>query len=165
VGHSFANRLPAQPLTRIIGFGFGYDEDAWRRIFEFFVEHLAPEPAPPGEITGVRPMKPHQGSADVISGFAGLDLSRIRARVMRWSPTPVLAPGTGPGAGRIDVPFGVAPEVFLLEERGAATVFTQRIRCAVQESTVAGRVEMLQLTKQICLGKILGGHTWHVVLL
>jgi hypothetical protein len=27
----------------------------------------------------------------------------------------VLAPGTGPGAGRIDFPFGVTPEVFLLE--------------------------------------------------
>lgn len=28
---------------------------------------------------------------------------------------PVFAPGTGPGAGRIDFPFGVTPEVFLLE--------------------------------------------------
>lgn len=43
VGHSFANRLPAQPLMRIIGFGYDEDatEDAWRRVFEFFAEHLA----------------------------------------------------------------------------------------------------------------------------
>ena len=41
-GHSFANRLPAQPLLRVTG--FGYDEaaadDAWRRVFAFFSEHL-----------------------------------------------------------------------------------------------------------------------------
>lgn len=41
-GHSFANKLPAQPLLRITG--FGYDEaaadDAWRRVFAFFTEHL-----------------------------------------------------------------------------------------------------------------------------
>ncbi|MGV0645857.1 dienelactone hydrolase family protein [Mycolicibacterium sp. XJ879] len=41
-GHSFANKLPAQPLLRIAG--FGYDEaaadDAWRRVFAFFTEHL-----------------------------------------------------------------------------------------------------------------------------
>lgn len=42
VGHSFANRLPAQPLLRVAG--FGYDEaataDAWERVFAFFGEHL-----------------------------------------------------------------------------------------------------------------------------
>ncbi len=42
-GHSFANELPAQGLLRITG--FGYDkaaaEDAWRRVFAFFGEHLA----------------------------------------------------------------------------------------------------------------------------
>lgn len=41
-GHSFANKLPGQPLLRITG--FGYDEaaaaDAWRRVFAFFTEHL-----------------------------------------------------------------------------------------------------------------------------
>ena len=29
--------------------------------------------------------------------------------------TPILTPGTGPGTGRIDFPFRVTPEVFLLE--------------------------------------------------
>lgn len=42
VGHSFANQIPGQPLLRIAG--FGYDEavsdDAWRRVFAFFAEHL-----------------------------------------------------------------------------------------------------------------------------
>lgn len=42
-GHSFANQLPGQPLIRVIG--FGYDEatsaDAYRRVFDFFGEHLA----------------------------------------------------------------------------------------------------------------------------
>ncbi|MGH3678325.1 MAG: dienelactone hydrolase family protein [Mycobacterium sp.] len=41
-GHSFANRLPRQPLLRITG--FGYNEaatgDAWSRVFAFFGEHL-----------------------------------------------------------------------------------------------------------------------------
>lgn len=41
-GHSFANRLPGQPLIRVAG--FGYDEaataDAWARVFAFFGEHL-----------------------------------------------------------------------------------------------------------------------------
>lgn len=41
-GHSFANKLPAQPLIRVGG--FGYDEaaeaDAWSRVFDFFGEHL-----------------------------------------------------------------------------------------------------------------------------
>jgi len=41
-GHSFANKLPGQPLLRITG--FGYDdtatEDAYRRVFAFFNEHL-----------------------------------------------------------------------------------------------------------------------------
>ena len=44
-GHSFANKLPAQPLIRIGG--FGYDEaaeaDAWSRVFDFFGEHLREE--------------------------------------------------------------------------------------------------------------------------
>ncbi|WP_046314902.1 dienelactone hydrolase family protein [Mycobacterium sp. UM_Kg1] len=43
-GHSFANRLPAQPLLRIAG--YGYNEaataDAWNRVFAFFAEHLRP---------------------------------------------------------------------------------------------------------------------------
>ncbi|HTK67346.1 MAG TPA: dienelactone hydrolase family protein [Pseudonocardia sp.] len=42
VGHSFANKLPAQPIQRIVG--FGYDEaatdDAWKRVFAFFAKHL-----------------------------------------------------------------------------------------------------------------------------
>ncbi len=79
--------------------------------------------------------------------------------------TSVLTSSTGPGARRVDFPFGMTPEVFLLELRGTAAVFSQRLRCAVQESAMAGRVEMLQLTEQVCLGKVLGGHTWHVVLL
>lgn len=42
-GHSFANELPAQGLLRITGFGYNEDatEDAWRRVFAFFGEHLA----------------------------------------------------------------------------------------------------------------------------
>jgi carboxymethylenebutenolidase len=45
VGHSFANRVPAQPLMQIIGFGYDEDatEDAWRRVFKFFAEHLVPD--------------------------------------------------------------------------------------------------------------------------
>jgi carboxymethylenebutenolidase len=41
-GHSFANILPAQPLLRITGFGYdeAASEDAWRRVFAFFGEHL-----------------------------------------------------------------------------------------------------------------------------
>lgn len=41
-GHSFANRLPAQPLLRIVGFGYNQTatEDAWARVFTFFGEHL-----------------------------------------------------------------------------------------------------------------------------
>jgi carboxymethylenebutenolidase len=41
-GHSFANRLPAQPLLRITGFGYddAATDDAWRRVFAFFEEHL-----------------------------------------------------------------------------------------------------------------------------
>ncbi len=44
VGHSFANKLPAQPLLRITGFGYNEaaTEDAYRRIFSFFNEHLVP---------------------------------------------------------------------------------------------------------------------------
>jgi carboxymethylenebutenolidase len=42
VGHSFANKLPAQPLLRIAGFGYNEaaTEDAWARVFSFFGEHL-----------------------------------------------------------------------------------------------------------------------------
>jgi carboxymethylenebutenolidase len=41
-GHSFANKLPAQPLLRIAGFGYNQaaSEDAWARVFTFFGEHL-----------------------------------------------------------------------------------------------------------------------------
>jgi carboxymethylenebutenolidase len=41
-GHSFADRLPAQPLLRIAGFGYNQaaTEDAWARVFAFFGEHL-----------------------------------------------------------------------------------------------------------------------------
>jgi carboxymethylenebutenolidase len=41
-GHSFANKLPAQPLVRIAGFGYNQaaTEDAWARVFTFFGEHL-----------------------------------------------------------------------------------------------------------------------------
>ena len=41
-GHSFANELPGQPLLRITGFGYNAaaTEDAWRRVFAFFGEHL-----------------------------------------------------------------------------------------------------------------------------
>jgi len=42
VGHSFANKLPAQPLLRVAGFGYDQEanEDAWSRVFTFFGEHL-----------------------------------------------------------------------------------------------------------------------------
>lgn len=45
-GHSFANQLPGQPLLRITGFGYheGAANDAWRRVFSFFGEHLAATP-------------------------------------------------------------------------------------------------------------------------
>jgi carboxymethylenebutenolidase len=41
-GHSFANKLPAQPLLRITGFGYNEaaTEDAWARVFTFFGDHL-----------------------------------------------------------------------------------------------------------------------------
>ncbi|HWF28641.1 MAG TPA: dienelactone hydrolase family protein [Mycobacterium sp.] len=41
-GHSFANKLPAQPLLRVIGFGYNRvaADDAWSRVFAFFGEHL-----------------------------------------------------------------------------------------------------------------------------
>jgi carboxymethylenebutenolidase len=41
-GHGFANKLPAQPLLRITGFGYNQAaaEDAWARVFAFFGEHL-----------------------------------------------------------------------------------------------------------------------------
>jgi carboxymethylenebutenolidase len=42
-GHSFANKLPGQPLLRVTGFGYNeaVSEDAWKRVFSFFGEHLA----------------------------------------------------------------------------------------------------------------------------
>ena len=42
-GHSFANKLPGQPLLRITGFGYhrAAADDAWSRVFAFFGEHLA----------------------------------------------------------------------------------------------------------------------------
>ncbi len=42
-GHSFANKLPGQPLLRITGFGYhdAATEDAHSRVFTFFNEHLA----------------------------------------------------------------------------------------------------------------------------
>jgi len=41
-GHSFANKLPAQPLLRITGFGYNEaaSEDAWARVFAFFGRYL-----------------------------------------------------------------------------------------------------------------------------
>ncbi|HEU0190167.1 MAG TPA: dienelactone hydrolase family protein [Mycobacterium sp.] len=44
-GHSFANRLPAQPLLRVAGFGYNdtATADAWARVFAFFGEHLRAE--------------------------------------------------------------------------------------------------------------------------
>ncbi len=44
-GHSFANKLPAQPLLRITGFGYNQaaTDDAWSRVFGFFGEHLRNE--------------------------------------------------------------------------------------------------------------------------
>jgi carboxymethylenebutenolidase len=45
VGHSFANKMPAQPLMRIGGFGYDQatTDDAWTRVFAFFGEHLRSE--------------------------------------------------------------------------------------------------------------------------
>jgi carboxymethylenebutenolidase len=45
VGHSFANKNPAQPLLRIAGFGYNQaaTDDAWSRVFAFFDEHLRSE--------------------------------------------------------------------------------------------------------------------------
>lgn len=45
-GHSFANKLPGQPLLRITGFGYNEaaTNDAWNRVFSFFGEHLAATP-------------------------------------------------------------------------------------------------------------------------
>jgi len=41
-GHSFANKLPGQPLIRIAGFGYNdaATADAWARVFAFFGEYL-----------------------------------------------------------------------------------------------------------------------------
>ncbi len=41
-GHSFANRVPAAPLARVLGFGYHHEssEDAWRRVLAFFRQHL-----------------------------------------------------------------------------------------------------------------------------
>ncbi|RAV07568.1 dienelactone hydrolase family protein [Mycolicibacterium sp. GF69] len=45
-GHSFANRLPGQPLLRVTGFGYHETaaNDAWTRVFSFFAEHLRATP-------------------------------------------------------------------------------------------------------------------------
>jgi carboxymethylenebutenolidase len=45
-GHSFANKLPGQPLIRITGFGYNESatNDAWNRVFSFFGEHLSATP-------------------------------------------------------------------------------------------------------------------------
>lgn len=42
VGHSFANKYPAERLLRIVGFGYDAEvaDDAWRRVFAFFGTHL-----------------------------------------------------------------------------------------------------------------------------
>jgi carboxymethylenebutenolidase len=42
-GHSFANKLPGQPILRVVGFGYSdaATEDAYSRVFAFFREHLA----------------------------------------------------------------------------------------------------------------------------
>jgi carboxymethylenebutenolidase len=42
VGHGFANVLPAQPILRVVGFGYDAEatDDAYRRVFAFFHEHL-----------------------------------------------------------------------------------------------------------------------------
>jgi carboxymethylenebutenolidase len=47
VGHSFANELPGQSIVRIAGFGYDAEvtEDAYRRVFDFFGEHLGAGPA------------------------------------------------------------------------------------------------------------------------
>lgn len=41
-GHSFANKLPAQPILRVAGLGYNAEatDDAWRRVFAFFGTHL-----------------------------------------------------------------------------------------------------------------------------
>jgi dienelactone hydrolase len=41
-GHSFADYVPLQPISRIMGFGQndGAADDAWKRVFAFFGEHL-----------------------------------------------------------------------------------------------------------------------------
>ena len=54
VGHSFANQLPAQPLLRVLGFGYNDEatEDAWRRVFAFFGEHLRTRSADLAELLG-----------------------------------------------------------------------------------------------------------------
>ncbi|MBS9535020.1 dienelactone hydrolase family protein [Mycobacterium sp. M1] len=45
-GHSFANKLPGQPLLRVTGFGYNdaATVDAWARVFAFFGEHLKDTP-------------------------------------------------------------------------------------------------------------------------
>jgi carboxymethylenebutenolidase len=52
VGHSFLDRFNAGPFTglvRVAGLGYDHDtaEDAWRRIFQFFGEHLGGGPVSP----------------------------------------------------------------------------------------------------------------------
>jgi carboxymethylenebutenolidase len=43
VGRSFANELAGQPILRVIGFGHdaAATDDAYRRVFAFFGDHLA----------------------------------------------------------------------------------------------------------------------------
>ena len=45
VGHSFANEIPAQPLLKVVGFGYNEEatEDAYDRVFRFFATHLGAE--------------------------------------------------------------------------------------------------------------------------
>lgn len=42
VAHSFANKLPLQPIARITGFGYSPEAEAhaWQRVYAFFGKHL-----------------------------------------------------------------------------------------------------------------------------
>ncbi len=88
------------------------------------------------------------------SGYRDIRLSRA------WpSGAGIFAAGAGPGPGRINFPFGMAPEVLLLKLCRAAAVLAQRVRRAVQESVVASGMKMLKLAKQVCFGQITRAHT------
>jgi carboxymethylenebutenolidase len=41
-GHCFANRIPGQPVLRVLGVGYQHSdaEDAWRRVSGYFATHL-----------------------------------------------------------------------------------------------------------------------------